>query len=224
MGMALELSARVVSVNVGRPQSVVWQGEIVQTAIFKEPVAGKVAIRHDNLDGDQQADLRAHGGPAKAIYLYPTDYYDLWRQELRRDLPWGTFGENLTVTAMPNDAICIGDLFRTGTAAIRVTQPRIPCFKLGIRMGDQRFVQRFLQSGRTGFYCAIAQEGEIEAGDTIELIAREDHGLTVADIVRLYAQDRDDIGGMQRALIVDSLAAGWHKLFHERLDRAARSN
>jgi MOSC domain-containing protein YiiM len=213
---------RVVSVNVGAPRTIEWRGRRVRTGIFKEPVDGRVTVRTLNLAGDAQADLRVHGGPDKAVYLYPTEYYELWLEELRRELPWSIFGENLTVAGgLTDDAVHLGDRFRAGTAELVVTQPRIPCFKLGIRLGDDDVVQAFLDSGRTGFYAKVVREGDVAAGDPIELLAADPHGVPVAEVARVYARDRDDLDAVRRIMEVDALAAGWRDHFAKRLARAA---
>ncbi|MGH7563069.1 MAG: MOSC domain-containing protein, partial [Gemmatimonadota bacterium] len=143
---------QLLSVNVSLPRPVEHEHETVWTGIFKEPIAGRVALRRLNLDGDRQADLSVHGGVDKAVYAYPVEHYDHWRRELGRDLPFGQFGENFTVSGMLEASTSIGDVYLIGTAVVQVTQPRTPCFKLGIRMGDRRFLRPFLASGRTGFY------------------------------------------------------------------------
>src|SRR5918996_932978 len=160
---------RVMSVNVGLPRDVEWKGKRATTAIFKEPVAGRVAVRRLNLDGDRQADLSVHGGPSKAVYLYPSEHYAYWRRELpEMTLPWGMFGENLTTEGLLEDAVNIGDRLRVGSADVMVTEPRLPCYKLGIRFGRNDIIKRFRGGGRTGFYAAVLKEGDVAAGDTIE--------------------------------------------------------
>jgi MOSC domain-containing protein YiiM len=177
-------SMQVVSINVGLPREVEWQGRLVRTSIFKEPVAGLVRVDRLNLDGDRQSDLTVHGGAAKAVYAYPAEHYPFWREELGTDLTWGAFGENLTTTGLSETTVQIGDRLRIGTAEFVVTQPRMPCYKLGIRLGRDDIVRRFQQSGRTGFYLAVAREGEIETGDEIVIVARNPAGVTVADFRR----------------------------------------
>ena len=159
---------RVISVNVGQPREVEFQGRTILTSIWKTPVEGRVRVAGVNIEGDRQSDLRVHGGPAKAVYVYPSEHYEFWRRELPGvDLPWGAFGENLTTEGLLESDTFAGDVLRIGSAEFVVTQPRMPCFKLGIRFGDQRMIKRFDDSGRLGFYLAIAGEGEIGAGDTI---------------------------------------------------------
>ena len=213
---------KVLSVNVGVPREVFWRGKPVTTGIFKDPVAGRVPIRALNLDGDRQADLRVHGGPDKAVYAYPSEFYDLWR-DARPELafPWGQFGENLTTEGFRDEDVSVGDRFRVGTAELIVTQPRLPCFKLGIRMGRDDFVTDFLKRGLLGFYLAVAREGEVEAGDPIVALSRDPRGFRVTEIARLYARDRHDVEGLERAAELDVLPEGWRQYFRKRLgDRA----
>src|SRR5216683_8322272 len=173
---------KLVSINVGLPREVRWHGKTVLTSIFKAPVEGSVKVRRLNLEGDRQSDLNVHGGADKAVYVYPAEHYAFWRAELPGvDLPWGAFGENLTTQGLMEDGVHIGDRFRIGSAELVVTQPRMPCFKLGIRFGQADMVKRFSNSRRTGFYVAVVQEGEVEAGNTIELLGRNAHQVTVAD-------------------------------------------
>jgi MOSC domain-containing protein YiiM len=191
---------RVVSVNIGLPRELTWRGKPARTGIYKEPVAGRVPLRRLNLDGDRQADLRVHGGPEKAVYAYPSEYYELWSRE-RPELEFGpgTFGENLTTEGLLDGDVCIGDRFRFGTAELVVTQPRLPCFKLGIKMGREEFVTEFLERGLYGFYLAVAREGEVEAGDPIVVLSRDPHRVGVNELARLYVRDRNDVESMRRA-------------------------
>jgi len=209
---------RVVSVNVGLPREVVWRGKSITTGIFKEPVSGPVRIRLLNLDGDRQADLRVHGGHDKAVYAYPSEFYELWKRE-RPDLafPLGQFGENLTTEGLVDEEVNVGDRFRVGTAELIVTQPRLPCFKLGIRMGRDEFVTEFLQRGLLGFYLAVAREGDVEAGDPVVAQSRDPHGVGVTEIARLYLRDGDDIEGLHRAAELDALPESWRRYFRRRL-------
>ena len=175
---------RVISVNVSLPKTVEWQGRTVTTAIFKEPVEGRIAIRRTGLAGDRQADPAVHGGPKKAVYAYPSEHYPFWRRELERvDLPWGSFGENLTTEGLREDAVHIGDRLHLGSTLLRVTQPRLPCYKLGIRFGRDDVIRRFLASGRSGFYLAVLTEGDVAVGDRIELIRAEEGLPTVSEVV-----------------------------------------
>lgn len=174
---------RIVSVNVGRPQETEYRGRMIQTGIFKKPVSGPVRIGHLNLEGDEQADLRLHGGPDKAVYIYPAAHYALWSEELRRPLPYGQFGENLTVEGVLESSVRVGDVFQAGTALLQVTQPRFPCYKLGIRMGDLRFIRRFLFSGRTGFYTRVLREGQVATGNALTLVRSDPGEPTIAEVV-----------------------------------------
>ncbi len=212
---------RVVSVNVGLPREVLWKRRTVLTGIFKEPVAGRVMVSRLNLDGDRQADLTVHGGPEKAIYVYPVDYYDVWREELpEMDIPWAMFGENLTVEGMREDTVHIGDQFRVGSALLAVTQPRLPCYKLALRFGRDDMLKRFLLSGRTGFYFSVLEEGEVAAGDAITLVKRDEHAIPVAEITRLYLSDKRNIAALRRVLALEMLPEVWRDIFQERLDEA----
>jgi MOSC domain-containing protein YiiM len=203
------LRAKLLSIQVGRPRLVEWQGRPVSTGIFKEPVHGPVMMRTLNLDGDRQADLSVHGGAQKAVYVYPGEHYVPWREELPGvELPWGAFGENLTVEGLLEDEVHIGDRFRIGEAEVQITQPRMPCFKLGIRFGDPEMVSRFLESRRSGFYLAVLREGRIEAGDPIEILDPDPNHVTVAEMNRLFLGERDD-DAVARALRVEALPEGW---------------
>lgn len=214
---------RIVSIQVGRPRTVYSQGHAVSTGIFKQPIAGRVMVRRLNLDGDQQADLTVHGGPEKAVYVYPVEHYAFWRAEFpEMDLPFGMFGENLTIEGQLEDEVHIGDMFRIGSAEVVVTQPRIPCYKLGIKFGRDDMVKRFLRSRRTGWYFSVAREGEISAGDSIESLSDEPHGIAVADITRLYTEERGNLDLLRRAVTVSSLPDGWRGYFQNRLDRLTK--
>ena len=210
---------RVVSVNVGLPRAVTWRGKTVTTAIFKEPVAGRVALRSLNLDGDRQADLTVHGGREKAVYAYPVEHYRYWRTELAdAAFPYGAFGENLTTEGLREHAVHVGDRFRVGSAELLVTQPRLPCYKLGIRFGRADMLKRFLASGRTGFYFAVLRAGEVGAGDVIQLLARDELGVSIAEVTRLYVGEHPDHEALRRAIRVPALPASWRAHFLERLE------
>jgi MOSC domain-containing protein YiiM len=192
---------RVISVNVGSPRRVQVDGRVVLTSIYKTPVHGRVAVRGYNLEGDRQADLRVHGGPYKAVYLYPSEHYDYWAAELPgADLPFGAFGENLTTAGLDEESANIGDQFRIGSVVLQVTQPRMPCFKLGLRFNRTDMVQRFWNSGRSGIYFSISREGELGSGDAIERVAADPEEVSVADVVRLYKGDTNDGALFARAL------------------------
>jgi len=210
----------VVSVNVGLPREVTYKGKRLTTGIFKEPVEGRTMLRRLNLDGDRQADLSVHGGPSKAVYAYPSEHYEYWRRQLAGvDLPWGMFGENLTVEGLREDRVNIGDRFRIGSAHVMVTEPRLPCHKLAAKFGRDDIIKRFLHSGRTGFYFAVLQEGEVGAGDQITVIGRDKHGVTVADITRLYVHDKDDVTTLRRAVQVEALPESWRGYFQKRIEK-----
>jgi len=208
---------RIISINVARPRRVEANGQIVSTGIYKTPVEGRVVLRTLNLDGDRQADLTLHGGPDKAVYVYPSEHYDYWRKELPgTELPWGMFGENFTTEGL-DETVNIGDRFRIAGAEVTVTQPRMPCYKLGIKFGRPDILRRFLKSGRTGFYFSVQREGEVGAGDEIVQLQRDSHNVTVADITNLYSQDKTNFELMRRAVAVAALPASWREYFEKRL-------
>lgn len=210
---------KIISVNVGLPRLVPRNGEPVSTGIFKEPVAGRVMARTLNLDGDQQADLSVHGGPEKAVYVYPSEHYDFWKRELPdMDLPWGMFGENFTTTGLLETEINIGDKFRVGTAEVMVTQPRMPCYKLGIRFGRTDIIKRFLVSERTGFYFSVLNEGEVGAGDEFELMVKNVSGVRVVDVTRLYSSEKENADLMKRAIATEALPNSWRNYFRKRIE------
>jgi len=201
---------KVISVNVGLPREVVWNGMTVQTGIFKEPVDGPVKIRKLNLAGDRQADLTVHGGAAKAVYAYPAEHYAHWRKELpEMPFSWGEFGENLTTEGLAEDGLFIGDRLRVGSAVLTVTQPRMPCYKLALRFERDDMIKRFLTSQRSGFYLSVIEEGEVQAGSKVEILSRDPHRVTVVDIVRLYLRQAHDPDLLHRAMNVSALPQNW---------------
>ena len=209
---------KVISVNVGLPRTVTWHGKTVETGIWKSSVAGRVAIVGHNLVGDRQADLTVHGGVEKAVYAYPSEHYPWWRGEIPGvELPWGAFGENLTIEGLREDRVRIGDRFRIGSAELMVTQPRMPCFKLGIKFDRPQIVKEFLRSERSGFYFTVVREGEVGAGDAIEVTGQDEGGLTVTDIVRLYVADEPDQELLRRASELAALPESWRKHFRDKL-------
>jgi MOSC domain-containing protein YiiM len=214
---------KLLSVNVGLPREVVWKGRNVSTGIFKEPVPGRVMLRKLNLDGDRQADLSVHGGADKAVYAYSAAHYDYWRRELADvELPFGMFGENFTMENLTEEAVNIGDRFHIGTAELVVTQPRLPCYKLGLKFGRDDMVKRFLASGRTGFYFSSAREGEVGPGDEVRLIDRDENDVTVPDITRLYVSKRYSAAeeeAVRRVIRVEALPQSWRSYFLERLQK-----
>jgi MOSC domain-containing protein YiiM len=208
---------KVIALSVGLPREVEWRGNTVLTSIFKTPVDRRLRVSTLNFEGDEQSDLTVHGGVDKAVYAYPSEHYEHWRRELPdADLPWGVFGENLTTEGLLED-VRIGDRFRIGSAEFVVTQPRLPCFKLGIRFGRPDILKRMLQSGRTGFYFSVAREGEVGAADEIEPIARADEGLTVADVVNLYTVDARNQEMLRQATETTGLPESWRDYFRKRL-------
>jgi MOSC domain-containing protein YiiM len=211
---------KIVSVNVGTPRPVAWQGRRIMTGFFKEPVAGRVRLRRLNLEGDRQADLAVHGGAHKAVYVYPSEHYPFWRRELElEDLPWGSFGENLTTAGWWEDEVHVGDRFRIGTAEVVVTQPRLPCFKLALRFDREDVVESFLASERPGFYLGVLQEGELGAGDAMERIHEDANRVSVVDVVRLYLARHGESDGdlLRRAASVEAMPESWREHFQKRL-------
>jgi len=213
---------KILSVNVGLPREVSWQGKFVTTGIFKEPVKGPVMLRTLNLDGDGQADLTVHGGVSKAVYAYPSEHYAFWRTEFpEMNLSWGMFGENLTTEGLLEDAVYIGDRFRVGQTELMVTEPRMPCYKLGIKFGRADLIKRFRASRRSGFYFAVMREGMVSAGDALELIGREQQDISVAAITRLYAFEKDDVKALRRAVEVEALPENWKGYFRHQIEKQA---
>ena len=207
---------KLLSVNVSQPKEVSHNGERIKTGIFKEPVSGRTMMRRLNLDGDGQGDLTVHGGIHKAVYVYPIEHYHYWKGELGRDdLTYGKFGENLTVEGMLEDAVHIGDVFRIGEALVEVSQPRVPCFKLGIKMRDPQIVKPFLQSERVGFYVRVLEEGEVGAGDRIERTKVGEEQMTVKEIVHLRHFDTTNAAAAVKAANLPALTPSWRDAFEE---------
>src|SRR5215472_4324637 len=214
---------KILSVNVGLPREVLSGKDIVTTGIFKEPIEGPVKLRKLNLDGDKQADLTVHGGEDKAVYAYPKEHYEYLQHELpNMALPCGMFGENLTTEGLNENMINIGDRFRIGSAEVVATQPRMPCYKLGVKFGRMDVVRRFMTSGRPGIYFKVSQEGEVEAGESIELISKDENNITVKDIVRLYVKNNKDVESMQRAIRVKDLPIGWKNHFRKQIKQLTK--
>jgi len=210
----------LISINVGLPREASWKGRTVSTGIFKSPVEGPIKLRTLNLDGDGQADLSVHGGPDKAVYVYPAEHYEFWRGELSDlELTWGHFGENFTTQGFLEEDVHIGDIIRVGSALVRVTQPRMPCYKLGIRFGRADMLKRFLESRRSGFYLAVLEEGTVQAGDTLSYVERSTQGISVADVMRLYAFDKDDWATMRRVVEIEALPESWRNHFRHQLEK-----
>ena len=219
---------KLVSVNCGLPREVVWRGQNVTTSIYKEPVEGRITLRTLNLDGDRQSDLTVHGGKDKAVYFYPIEYYSYWHTELSgRSLPYGSFGENFTVQglaqkSLAEETIHVGDRFSVGSAQVIVTQPRLPCYKLGIRFESDDMVKRFLRSRRTGFYVAVIREGYVGAGDELSMLSHDPDSVPVSEITRLYVATKygpEDARQVRRAIAVAALPDSWKTYFQEKLDR-----
>ena len=205
------------TLSVGVPREVDWEGHTVLTSIFKEPVERRLRVSTLNFEGDEQSDLTVHGGVNKAVYVYPSEHYEDWHRELPGvEFPRAVFGENLTTEGLSED-VRIGDRFRIGTAEFVVTQPRLPCYKLGIRFGRMDMLKRMLRNGRTGFYFAVKAEGEVGPGDTVEPIERVDEGLTVADVVNLYTADERNQELLRRATLTTILPDSWKDYFRKRL-------
>ncbi|UFP93881.1 MOSC domain-containing protein [Gloeobacter morelensis] len=208
---------QVVSVNVGLPREVEWRSRQVRTGIYKEPVTGRVAVGPLNLNGDAQADLSVHGGVDKAVYAYPAEHYDYWQRERPgQELPFGMFGENLTTAGLSEQDVHVGDRFRIGSSEMVVTQPRLPCYKLGIRFADPGIVAKFLESRRTGFYFAVEKAGEVGAGDVVERLNTDARQVSIADFVRLYATGEAQPELLERLLQIDVLPESWREYFTRR--------
>lgn len=211
---------KVVAVSVGLPQIVQTSDEgFVTTAIFKNKVEGRVKVNELNLEGDAQADLTVHGGWSKAVYAYPFEHYEYWRNELpEMELGDSQFGENLTTEGLLENEVFIGDKLRIGSAEFVVTEPRMPCYKLAIRFGRKDILRRFLKSRRSGFYLAVTKTGELGAGDDVEILSKDENKVTVTDIVRVWVEDKIDIRTMTRALRIDVLPESWKGPFRERIE------
>jgi MOSC domain-containing protein YiiM len=211
---------KLVSVNVGLPRLWTWKGASFKTGIFKNAVEGRIMLRTTNLDGDRQADLSVHGGPDKAVYSYPSEHYAAWNAELSEPyaaLPWGAFGENFTTEGLRETAVSMGDRYRVGSATVRVTTPRLPCYKLAAKFRSDDILARFVHSGRCGFYFSVIEEGEVGAGDEFELLGREEPTLTVAQVNRLYTAKSPEPALLQRSLHVRTLPESWRERFRARL-------
>ena len=213
---------KVISLNVARPRLAIYKGTTINTGIFKKPVPGRIALRTLNLDGDQQADLSVHGGPYKAVYAYPSEHYGYWRRELpEMDLPPGMFGENFTTEGLGEDELHIGDRFRIGSGVVMVRQPRMPCYKLAAKFQRDDMIERFLRSGRSGFYFSVEQEGEVGVGDSFELISQESEGVTIAEMNRLFFREKYNRDLLQKAIATPALPEDWRDYFLPRLNGPA---
>jgi len=214
------MAGRVVSVNVGRPTQVPYEGRVVTTGIFKVPVDGPLHLGRINLEGDGQADLAVHGGPDRAAYVYSLDSYEWWARELGHPMQPGDFGDNVTVTGFTDADVRVGDRIRLGEALVEPTSPREPCYKLGIRMADKRFVQRFRTADRMGFYVRVIEEGAVAAGDDVVLEAAADGQPTIAEIHRVYAHARGDVEALRLIAAAPGLSEEWRGWCRRRLEEA----
>jgi MOSC domain-containing protein YiiM len=209
---------KITSLNVGMPRLALYQGATIETGIFKEPVNGPVQLRALNLDGDRQADLSVHGGPYKAVYAYPSEHYVFWRDQLLgEDLPWGMFGENFTTEGLSENELHIGDRLQIGTATVMVRQPRIPCYKLAAKFQRDDILQRFLESGRSGFYFSVEQEGTVAAGDAFKLLSRDPSAVTIEEMNRLFVPEKYNRTLLEKALATTALPQDWHDYLSRRL-------
>ena len=208
--------ARLLSVNVGLPREIEWRGRIVRTAIWKEPVQGRRRVKRLNVEGDGQADLGGHGGEQRAVFVYQVESYRYWEERLgRHDLTHGQFGENFTIEGLPDDEVCIGDRYRIGTALFEVTQPRVTCYRVGIRTNEPQMPALLTSSGRPGFYLRVLEEGEVGAGDPILLITRGPERMTVAQVNALLYSSQHPRDQLERALRIPALSPGWQWSFKE---------
>lgn len=213
---------KLLSLNVARPNLMVYKGATISTGIFKKPVMGRIALRTLNLNGDRQADLSVHGGPYKAVYGYPSEHYEYWRKELPEpNLPWGAFGENFTTVGLGENELHVGDRFRIGSSTVMVRQPRMPCYKLAARFQRDDMIERFLASGLSGFYFSVEQEGEVGDGDTFDLISRNSDGITIAEMNRLFVREKYSHDLLQKAIATTDLPETWREYFLPRLNDPA---
>lgn len=208
---------KLLSIQIGEPRHVLWQGKTVVTGIFKEPVSHPIMVLKHHLEGDGQADLSVHGGEFKAVYAYAAEHYAWWTQTLQRDLPYGSFGENLTVGGFDEERVFVGNRYCLGQAILEATQPRLPCYKLGIKFNDPRIIKTFMQSKRWGVYFRVIQEGQIAVGDTLELIFEHPARIPTADLYRFLENPQLDQATIQRVLGLENLAPNWRASYEERL-------
>jgi MOSC domain-containing protein YiiM len=209
---------KLISLNVARPRLTLYNGNTINTGIFKEPVSGPVPLRKLNLDGDQQADLAVHGGPNKAVYTYPSEHYTFWREELPgTNLPWGMFGENFTTEGVFERDLHVGDRLQIGSSTIVVRQPRVPCYKLAAKFKRNDILARFLRSGRSGTYFSVEREGVVTAGDSFEILSQEPLAITIAEMNRLFADDRYNRELLDKAIATPALPEDWRDYFEKRL-------
>jgi MOSC domain-containing protein YiiM len=210
---------KLISLNVAKPRLAIYQGATINTGIFKQPVSGRLALRTLNLDGDRQADLTVHGGSYKAVYAYPSEHYEYWRREMPGvDLPWGMFGENFTTEGLWEDELHVGDRLRIGSSTVMVRQPRMPCYKLAAKFERDDMIERFLRSGRSGFYFSVEQEGEVGKDDSFELISQNRDGITIAEMNLLFLQEKYNRDLLQKAIATTALPESWREYFLPRLN------
>jgi len=213
---------RLISLNVGRPRLVVYNGKTINTGIFKQPISGPVQLQSLNLDGDRPADLSVHGGIYKAVYAYPSEHYPFWRQEIPGvDLPWGMFGENFTTAGLSEDELHVGDRFQIGSSILMVRQPRTPCYKLAAKFQRDDMIDRFLRSGRSGFYLSVEQEGSVAAEDAFQLLTRNQDGITISEMNRLFVREKYNQDLLRKAVHTAALPENWREYFAERLGQPA---
>ena len=213
-----QVKAKLISLQVGVPRIITRDADEIATGIYKDPVDTRVQLHWLNLDGDRQADLTVHGGKDKAVYVYPSEHYSFWKNELPgMDLPWGAFGENFTTLGLSEKEVCIGDHFTIGSAELAVTQPRLPCYKLGLKFNRDDMIKRFLASGRTGFYLRVLREGEVGPGDEIMPAHKDENRVSVSDILRLYLDKSDSSELLHRTLQVEYLSGGWREQLRQRI-------
>lgn len=212
---------KLLSLNIARPRLALYKGATINTGIFKQPVSGPVPLRTLNLDGDRQADLTVHGGPYKAVYGYPSEHYPFWHRELPgMDLSWGMFGENFTTEGLLESDLHVGDRLQIGTAILTVRQPRQPCYKLAAKFQRDDILDRFLQSGRSGFYFSVEREGAVSAGDTFEFLSRAEDSITIEEMNRLFVHDKYSRGLLEKAIASPALPEDWRDYLKKRLDAA----
>ena len=217
--------ARLLSVNVGLPRDIAWRGETVRTAIWKEPVQGRRMVRRLNIDGDRQGDLAGHGGEQRAVFVYQMESYHYWERQLGRDdFVFGQFGENFTVDGLSDEEVCIGDQYRIGSALFEVTQPRVTCYRVGIRMNDPQMPALLVAHKKPGFYLRVLQEGEVEAGDEIMKVADGPERMTVAEIDGMLYLGSHSREQLERALRLPALSPGWKGSFQALLEQALTGN
>ena len=209
-------TGKVLSVNVGTVREFEYGGRPAKSAIWKSPAAGRIAARGVNLAGDDQADRKAHGGPDKALYAYAVEDVRWWEQESGRSLAFGEFGENLTTEGIEVNSALIGEHWEIGTTVVEVSEPRIPCWRLGVRMNDHLFPRRFTIAVRPGTYLRIVVEGDMGAGDKIRVVERPDHDLTIRDVFRIYTRDRNEAG---RLLAVPRMSESWRRWANDLLQK-----